>query len=236
MNWAIGIKGITVTIIFAVVLTLAEGCKTQKKNISERKVIRLVPLPQPEVKSSTSIEEALAGRRSRRDYSEKALQLKEVSQLLWAAQGITGENGKRTAPSAGGIYPIEVYLVSNRVDSLTEGVYHYDPLGHQLEQVAEGETRTELSLATMLQASVARAAAIIVITADYQPTIRKYGDRGIRFVHLEAGHAAQNICLEAVSLNVGVVTVGAFKDSLVKQHLNIPANEAPLYLIPAGKL
>jgi len=195
-----------------------------------------VTLPDPVFKSNLSVEEALLKRRSVRRYKNEPLELKEISQLLWAAQGITSSfGGGRTAPSAGALYPLEIYLVSGEVNSLPPGVYNYQPVGHTLRLVTEGDMRAPLTDAAHLQGSVYRSAAVIVIAAEYRRTTRKYGERGIRYVHLEAGHAAQNICLQAVSLNLGTVTIGSFTDSLVKQICKMPENQLPLYLIPVGK-
>jgi SagB-type dehydrogenase family enzyme len=195
-----------------------------------------VPLPTPSLKSNTSIEEALAGRRSIRRYKDEALELKEMAQLLWAAQGITStESGGRTAPSAGALYPLELYVVCGKINTLPAGIYHYNAADHYLKQLVAGDELESLSAAAHHQGAINRSAAVIVIAADYGRTTRKYKEKGIRFVDMEAGHAAQNICLQAISLNIGTVTMGAFKDSLVKQLLTLPENQVPLYLLPVGK-
>jgi len=192
-------------------------------------------LPEPRYDSDISVEEALSKRRSVREYADGYLTLQEVSQLLWAAQGITDPQGLRTAPSAGALYPLEVYLVAGDVDGLTPGVYKYRPAGHEILRVLDGDERVELARATSGQASVRDAAIDIVITAVYERTTVKYGERGVRYVHLEAGHTAQNICLQATALNLGLVTVGAFSDEQVKNVLNLPEEEQPLYIIPVGR-
>ena len=175
-----------------------------------------ISLSEPRYDSDVSIEEALLNRRSVRQFSSEPLTLEEVSQLVWAAQGITDPRGLRTAPSAGALYPLELYVVVGNIEDLTEGVYRYSPQEHELEKVLDGDLRADLSEAAMGQASVRGAAVDIVITAVYERTTVQYGDRGIRYVHLEAGHAAQNLCLQATAMDLGIVTAGAFSDDQVK--------------------
>jgi SagB-type dehydrogenase family enzyme len=194
-----------------------------------------IKLPEPKYVSDVSLEESLIRRRSVREYTGEPLTLDEVSQLLWAAQGITADWGGRTAPSAGALYPLEVYVISGNVQDLADGVYRYDPKKHELVMIAEGDIRSQLSSAALGQTSVKDGAIDIVITAVYQRTTQKYGDRGIRYVHLEAGHAAQNVCLQATAMGLGSVTVGAFYDEEVSRLLNLPKGEEPLYIIPVGK-
>jgi len=192
-------------------------------------------LPQPRRASQVSVEEALARRRSVRQYPDEPLTLAEVSQLLWAAQGITSERGYRTAPSAGALYPLEVYVVAGNVADLPDGIYRYRSSVHGLIKVAEGDKRGDLCAAARGQASVRDAAAVIVFAAVYERTTAKYGERGIRYVHIEVGHAAQNVFLQAVALDLGAVVVGAFSDEAVKRVVNMNENEQPLYLMPVGK-
>ncbi len=194
-------------------------------------------LPEPVYRSTTSVEEALLKRRSVRDYKKTPLSLKEIAQLLWAAQGITDPaEGGRTAPSAGALYPLEIYVLSRRIENLASGLYHYDPRDHSMELLLEGDRRTALGAAALMQAAVQRASAVLVMTAVYSRTTQKYGERGKRYVHMEAGHAAQNIYLQARSLEIGTVVIGAFVDSLVKKTLHLPKEEETLYLIPVGKV
>ncbi len=192
-------------------------------------------LPEPRFESQVSLEETLLGRRSVREYADLPLSLEEVSQLLWAAQGITSDWGGRTAPSAGALYPLEVYLVVGDVENMEVGVYKYQPQEHALVRVGEGDVRTELASAAIGQSFVAEGAIDIVISAVYERTTRKYGDRGVRYVHMEAGHAAQNICLESVALDLGTVTIGAFSDERVMDILGMPESEIPLYIMPVGR-
>lgn len=163
------------------------------------------------------------------------LTLAEVSQLLWAAQGITGPGGKRTAPSAGALYPLELYIVSGKVDGLPSGIYRYAPERHSLQGIAQGDRRRELCDAALGQSSIRTAAAVIVLSGVYDRTTVKYGERGIRYVHMEAGHAAQNIYLQAVPLGLGTVVIGAFRDEEVRKVMKMAERERPLYIMPTGK-
>jgi SagB-type dehydrogenase family enzyme len=196
----------------------------------------IIDLPQPQLKGVVSLEETLQTRRSVRDYAPISLKLKDISQLLWSAQGVTSEWGGRTAPSAGALYPLEVYLVAGDVDGLESGIYRYIPSGHKITGVKEGDIRRALSVAADNQSWVADAPISIVITAIYEKTTGKYGDRGILYVHIEAGHAAQNVCLQTVALGLGAVPVGAFEDQKVKDVIGISNSETPLYIIPIGKV
>jgi len=195
----------------------------------------VVTLPEPRTESEVSLEETLFRRRSIREYADTPLTLPEVSQLLWAAQGETAAWGGRAAPSAGALYPLEVYLVVGLVEGLAPGVYKYSPEGHHLARVREGDVRSELARAAVDQAWVKDGAVDIVIGAVYERTTGKYGDRGIRYVYMEAGHAAQNVCLQATALDLGAVPVGAFFDERVAEIVAIDKGEEPLYIIPLGK-
>jgi len=194
-----------------------------------------IKLPEPRYKGDVSLEEALLKRRSIRDYTGEPLTLQEVSQLLWAAQGITDPRGFRTAPSAGALYPLEVYVVVGDVENLAKGVYRYNPHDHALAKIVDGDKRTDLAKAAVGQRCVEEAAIDIVITGVYERTTKKYGERGIRYVHIEVGHAAQNVCLQATVMGLGAVTVGAFYDDQVGEILNLLKEEQPLYIIAIGR-
>lgn len=196
----------------------------------------VITLPEPRYDSDVSIEAVLLERRSVREYTGEPLTLQEVSQLLWAAQGITDPRGYRTAPSAGGLYPLEVYLVAGDVENLSAGVYKYRPQGHELVKVRDGDMREELYAAAMEQAWVKEAAADLVIMGVYERTTVKYGDRGVQYVHMEAGHAAQNVYLQATALGLGTVTIGGFYEGQVAEVLHAPENEKPLYVMPLGRM
>ncbi|RLC70773.1 MAG: nitroreductase [Chloroflexi bacterium] len=194
-----------------------------------------VRLPSPELKGKVSVEEALLKRRSVRDYRDEPLTLEEVSQLLWAAQGITDPRGFRAAPSAGATYPLETYLVVGRVEGLAPGLYHYDPAKHRLVKLNDQDLRVELAAAALGQEWVKEAAVDIVFAAVYERTTQRYGNRGIRYVHMEVGHVGQNVYLEAVALGLGTVVIGAFYDDQVKKVLDLPEDEHPLYIMPVGR-
>jgi SagB-type dehydrogenase family enzyme len=186
-------------------------------------------LPKPDLHGKLSLEAALAKRRSVREYRPDPLQDKEIGQLLWAAQGITDPTGRRTAPSAGALLALELYVVTHA------GMYQYEPQSHALVFHLDGDLRQKLSAAALDQECVLKAAAVFVITADYERLARKYGEeRSQRYAYMEAGHAAQNLLLQAVALGLAAVPAGAFTDDQVKEVLQLPADQQPLYLIPVG--
>ncbi len=202
--------------------------------MSEEPAVR-VPLVPPQHESDTSVEEAILNRRSVREYTGEALTLAEVSQLLWAAQGTTDPRGFRTVPSAGALYPLEVYVVVGDVDGLGPGVYRYVPDDHELVTMAAGDRRAELAEAAVDQEWVEEAAVDLVITSVPARTTAKYGERGIRYVHMEAGHVGQNVYLQAETLDLGVTVIGAFNDDRVREIVAAPAEEEPLYVISVGR-
>jgi len=180
----------------------------------------------------------MARRRSIRHYGQKALTLGSLSQVLWAAQGITElDGGLRTAPSAGALYPLEVYVVVRKggVEELSEGVYHYHPKGHVLALVENGDVSKDLEAATWGQEMVKEAAATLVITGVLSRTAGKYGRRGTQYMFQESGHVAQNVFLQATALGIGTVVMGAFSESAVRRVLGADADERPLYVQPLGK-
>jgi SagB-type dehydrogenase family enzyme len=195
-----------------------------------------ISLPGPRLKGEMTLEEAILQRRSRRDFKDSPLTLGEVSQVLWAAQGITAETGLRAAPSAGALYPLELYLVVGKegVEGLGEGVYHYLPQSHSLEPTLAGDVRQTLARLSLQQMWIAEAPLSLLITAEYERTTKKYGDRGVRYVHMEAGHAGQNVYLQAEALGLGTVTVGAFQDEEISKALNLPQSYSLLYVMPIG--
>lgn len=195
-----------------------------------------IKLPEPNYKSNISIEESLLKRRSIREYKKSALTLNDVSQVLWACQGITKKNSYKTAPSAGGLYPLEFFLFIGNVENAASGIYKYESIKHQLVNLTTDDKRKKLFDAAMNQSAVMKAPIIIIITTIYSKMTGKYGNRGIRYVYLEAGHAAQNIYLQCVSLNLGTVAIGAFNDEMMKIILTLKRDEEPLYLIPVGKI
>ncbi|MFZ5800738.1 MAG: SagB/ThcOx family dehydrogenase [Candidatus Omnitrophota bacterium] len=190
-------------------------------------------LPAAQTTGKLSVEEAIGRRRSVREYRREALSLKEVSQLLWAAQGISANWGGRTAPSAGALFPLEIYLVAGKVEGLAAGVYRYNPRMHALEKTVAGDKRFVLYTSSLFQSSIKDAPVSLVICAQYDRMMPKYGQRGERYVHMEAGHVSQNVYLQAEALGLATVAIGAFIDVAVKKVLDI--KEEPLYIMPAGK-
>lgn len=190
-----------------------------------------IKLPEPKYRGNVSVEEAILKRRSVREFGGK-IKLEELSQLLWAAQGITGEEWGyklRSVPSAGALYPMEIYV------AMKEGVYRYLPEKHSIEQTRRGDAREELYRASLHQDFIKDAPAVIIIAAVFERTKSKYGERGIRYVYAEAGHVSQNIYLQCESLGLSTVAVGAFYDEAVQKALKLPRNHKPVYLMPVGR-
>ena len=226
----IAIALVCITVVLAVIIQ-----PVRKESRAGNKIGDMIELPEPQDSGEISIEEALFERRSIRNYKDEALTLAEVSQLLWAAQGITHTGGYRTAPSAGALYPLEVYVLAGNVDGLRPGIYKYRPQGHELEKVAGVDVRTELCAAALDQKCVEDGAAVLVFAAVYERTTGKYGERGVRYVHMEVGHVAQNVYLQAVSLGLRTVVVGAFNDDEVERLLQMQDNERALCIMPVGR-
>ncbi len=189
---------------------------------------KVLELPPPSSDGTLSLEQTLLERRSIRSFTREDLKLEELSQLLWAAQGVTVDWGGRTAPSAGALYPLEVYAAT------ADGLLHYLPAGHRAGRVSARDVRPALAEAALGQTAVAEAPVIVAITAVTARTVAKYGERGRRYVLLEAGHVAQNVLLQAVALGLGAVPIGAFSDHAVAQVLGLRPGWEPLYLIPIG--
>lgn len=192
---------------------------------------KIIELSSPTVKGSVSVEETIFKRRSIRSFSSKELSLSQIGQILWSAQGITAKKGGfsfRSAPSAGALYPMEVYIAK------ADGIFHYLPQGHKLEIISRKDVRKELAKASWGQDFVEQAPVDVVLCAVYSRVTSKYGERGIRYVHIEAGHIAENIHLQAVALGLGSVPVGAFDDKEVQKALSLPSECEPIYIIPVG--
>ena len=190
-----------------------------------------IQLPAPVEEGKMSVEEAILKRRSQRNFIQKDLDWAQIGQLLWVAGGVTAKKqgfAFRAAPSAGALYPMEIYLLSK------DGLYHYLPSDHKLEVLSQNDLRDSLAAAALGQGSVREAPIDIVICAVYQRVTAKYGKRGIKYVHIEAGHIAQNIHLEAVAMGLGSVPIGAFNDQEVKNLLSLPPEQEPVYIIPVG--
>lgn len=214
----------------ALAMSLLAGCVAKpEERANASPVVEEIALPAPTLRGEMSLEETLALRHSVRSFTAESLTLAEIGQLLWAAQGITRDWGGRTAPSAGALYPLEVYVAT------ADGLYHYVPQGHKVRVESTADLRQALWRAGLKQSAIRQAPVVFVITAVYARTEGKYGARAERYVELEAGHAAQNLLLQAVALGLGGVPIGAFHDDQVQSALSLPTDHAPLYLIPIGR-
>lgn len=194
----------------------------------------IIHLPPPRLDGDLSVEAAIRQRRSVRRYRSGDLTLEMASQILWAAQGLTHHRGFRTVPSAGALYPLEIYFVAGKVRNLEPGIYRYHPQGHGLSSVVKGNHLPALARAALGQKMVENASAVVVICAVYERMTRKYGHRGEQYVHMEVGHAGQNIALQCGALGLGCVMLGAFTDGQVQRVIASDPSERPLYLIPIG--
>lgn len=202
--------------------------------VAMEKINETIELPPSMQDSEFSLERALSERRSVRDFSQEPVTLAQLSQLLWAAQGITNSRGYRTAPSAGALYPLEIYVMVGDVKGLSAGMFKYRPDGHTLIKLVNDDRRKQMERAALGQDYVSENAVLIVFSSIDSRTTGRYGERGIRYVHIEVGHAAQNVMLQAQALGLGAAVVGAFDDNLVDEILDLPKNERALYLMPIG--
>lgn len=194
-------------------------------------------LPKPSTDGKVSLEKTIRDRRTTRDFREKALSVNHLSQLLWAAQGITDPStGKRAAPSGGALYPLDIYMLvgENSVESLEPGVYHYSNKEHSVSMTLKGDRRRQISSASLSQMWMAKAPVLFVITAEYKRITGKYGERGIRYALIEVGHASQNLFLEAEALGLGAGIVGAFNDTDISKVAGLPSTHEPLLIVPVG--
>lgn len=206
------------------------NCSSQEKN-----EIVTIKLPEPKTDGSVSVEKALSQRRSRRNLLEEKIRLEDLSQILWAAQGITKGEKFRTAPSAGALYPMEIYVVVGNVENIKAGIYKYKPYDNELVKILYGDVRKDLFKACLWQNFIEKTPLTIIIAAVYERVTKKYGERGKMYVHMEAGHIGQNIYLQCESLKLGTVAVGAFLDEEVKKILRLEKEETPLYIFPIGR-
>jgi SagB-type dehydrogenase family enzyme len=186
-----------------------------------------IKLEEADKTGAVSLEEAIERRKSRRSFKRTTLAKKELSQLLWSA-------GK--APSAGATYPLELYVTIGEecVDGIDAGVYHVEKGYSELEMHKEGDLRAALAIACLSETFIADAPVSFVIAAEYERTTRRYGDRGVRYVHIEVGHVGQNIYLQCESLGLATVAIGAFYDAEVARVLSLPEEHKPIYVMPVG--
>ncbi len=186
-----------------------------------------IKLPNPKLKGEKSLEECIYERESVRSYKDKEIEIEKVSQILWASQGKKGH--KRTVPSAGATFPLEIYITLKN-----KGYFHYNFEKHILELITDDDLSKKLAEASGNQQSIAEAYFNIIICAVFERTTQRYGERGIRYVFIEVGHCAQNVHLEAVSMGLSSVPIGAYEDNKVKEVLGLKKKIEPLYIIPIG--
>jgi len=224
-------------LVFGLLFLLLTGCGGEQSTKAHgQAVLKEIVLPAPKLGSAVSLEEVLQNRRSLREYSPRHPELAEVSQILWAAQGITGKNYPfRTAPSAGATYPLETWLLVGVVTGLESGIYRYKVISHSLELIKAGDYREAICEAAVFQEHVKIAPAMIILTAVYERTTARYGTRGARYVYMEAGHVGQNISLQSEALGIGSVPVGAFDETVVAAILGVTGSETPIYIFPFGR-
>lgn len=205
-------------------------------NVAHNKVDDMIKLPDVVLDGEMSLEKAIGLRRSIRTYADEPLLLSDLSQLLWSAQGITNERGFRTAPSAGATFPLEMFVVANRVEGLSKGIYHYKPFEHELQFLRADDVLEPLFRACLSQSMILDAGATLVFAAVYERTTARYGNRGERYVLNEIGHASQNVHLQAAALDLGTVVIGAYRDEEVEDILQLGDQYRVLYLMPVGKM
>ena len=242
-----------VVVIFGAAFVLALGLTAWagEKHAQTAEQGSKISLPAPSTDGGAPLTKAIAARRSVRAYDGKPVPLAALSQLLWAAQGVTqpapkapatwnakwGEwrGGLRAAPSAGALFPLEIYVLATSVDGLERGLYRYIPAEHALVRAGSvSVTAKDLMQAAFMQQDIAQAPVAVMITGVYERTAVKYGDRAPRYVHIEAGAAAENLMLQADALGFGTVYIGAFLDDAVSKTLGLPADHTPLGIIPVG--
>jgi len=217
----------------------------QKQNLMKSETSTFeYTLPSPALTGKVSVEEALSARRSHRSFTNEAISAEDLSQLLWSAYGITyplsgypqTQGGLRTAPSAGALFPLKIYVLIGKVRGIEPGVYRYSSRGHKITRVIDRDVREELSTAALRQEMIKTAPAVIFYSADFSLTTSKYGDRGRdRYVCMDLGHSAQNVYLQAEALHLGTCAIGAFNDEAVRNVMQLPENEEPLYIMPVGQ-
>lgn len=218
----------------------------------------MIELPVPSLDGNVSVEDAINKRRSFREFTDQPLSMADLSQCVWSAQGITGSDGKKVAPSAGAVYPVTLYVVIGVIDNLSAGLYRYEPNRHTLEAIRAGELRAQLRDAAFEeQPWIGQAASILVIAADISkasstfqqqprpllparlyllhPWSRPAGQRGFRYIYMEVGAIAENVYLQGQTIGVGVVFIGGFDDQKVTDVLKLPSPYTPIGLVCLGR-
>ncbi|MCL1972158.1 MAG: SagB/ThcOx family dehydrogenase [Endomicrobia bacterium] len=237
--------GLVIFMVIALSGCRSETHANQKSGIAAAKIENsqlTYTLPSPKTKGNVSVEDALANRRSRREFQNRELSAEQLSQILWAAYGITLpinnpllRGGLRTAPSAGALYPLEIYAVVGNVEGIEAGVYKYISQEHKIIRTIDRDVREELSAAALNQVMIRDASVTVVYAAVFSRVVERYGQRGVeRYVFMEIGHSAQNIYLQAEALGLSTCAIAAFTDGRVSELLRLPEEESPLYLMPTG--
>ncbi len=235
--------------VLAAAILLIPGCNSKKETTGKTGLLRTddtsltYQLPSPDVKGAVSVEEALANRRSHRSFQDRELSAEQLSQILWAAYGVTEpkpeypflRGGFRTAPSAGALYPFELYVLAGKVKGVEPGVYRYIAQGHKITRTIDTDKRAELCEAALNQEMIREAPATLFYSAIFSRMTKKYGERGReRYVCMDLGHSAENVYLQAEALHLGTCAIGAFIDERVSAVLQLPEEEEPLYIMPIG--
>jgi SagB-type dehydrogenase family enzyme len=186
-----------------------------------------IELPKPDLSAGIPLNQALAGRRTPvpRAFLPTPLTKAELSQILWAANGLTGPEERRTAPSAANQHYVHIFVTS------AEGFFEYLPVGHQLQKISGEDLRAKFSN----QQAVTQAPTVLLLVGDYERAAVRYpGEKGPRFIALEGGHIAQNVLLEASALGLGAVPVGGFEPKDVNKAASLPAQQSSIYLLTIG--
>jgi len=237
-------KKIIITLILLAGFIVSANCQTKNANIANEAGNQLsYQLPMPQTKGNISVEEALQSRRSRRQFIDKEISAEQLSQVLWSAYGITKpmnnppflRGGMRTAPSAGALFPLEIYVLVGKVIGIEPGFYRYISQENKIVRLIDKDLRAELCTAAYNQKMVKDAPAVLFYSAIYSRCTQKYGDRGReRYVCMDLGHSAENVYLQVEALNLGTCAIGAFVDKAIADLLKLDKEEEPLYIMPFG--
>lgn len=224
-------------IIFISIFILIAGCskaentKTGENTTQNEENQDIIHLPQPDKEGGGGLHKILNDRRSIRSYVDGEITKEELSQILWSGDGISyEERAFRTAPSAGALYPIDIFVFNE------EGVFRYEPQDHYLKRVQDEDRRDDLYTASLSQGAVRDADTVLVLMGFVERTSVKYGDRALRYVYIEGGHICQNILLEVENLGLGAVPIGAFHDEQILEILSLEDDVVPVFVIPIGRV